>query len=212
MLCNADVMKLFASKCKLHAFVFAFILNGVVQVAQAQPFSISGAMKVGGDDPAPTIAADDDVTPQITRQEIVFSSDLPVGSILVKTKLRKLYFIESSGMAIEYAVSVGREGFSWAGRNSVTRMAEWPEWRPPPEMIKREAEHGHLIPSVVKGGPDNPLGARALYIGTTDYRIHGTDKPWSIGHASSSGCIRMMNEDVIELYGLAKIGAPVVVE
>ncbi len=205
-------MKSRSLKCKLHVVAFAFLLAGFAQATQAQPFSIAGAMQVGGDEPNPTITADDDVTPQITRQEIVFSSDLPVGSILVKTKLRKLYFIESSGMAIEYAVSVGREGFSWAGRNSVTRMAEWPEWRPPPEMIQREAEHGHLIPSFVKGGPDNPLGARALYIGTTDYRIHGTDKPWSIGHASSSGCIRMMNEDVIELYGLAKIGAPVVVE
>ena len=205
-------MKSLALKWKLRAFVFAFILSGVAQVAQAQPFSISGAMKVGGDDPAPTVAADDDVTPQITRHEISFDTDLPVGSILVKTKLRKLYFIESGGMAIEYAVSVGRGGFSWVGRNSISRKAEWPTWRAPPEMIQREAEHGHLIPSFVKGGPGNPLGARALYIGTTDYRIHGTDQPWTIGHATSSGCIRMMNDDVIELYGLAKIGAPVVVE
>jgi lipoprotein-anchoring transpeptidase ErfK/SrfK len=152
------------------------------------------------------------VTPQITRHEISFDSTLPVGTILVKTKLRKLYFIESGGMAIEYAVSVGRGGFSWAGSNTITRKAEWPIWRAPPEMIEREAEHGHLIPSFVKGGPGNPLGARALYIGTTDYRIHGTDQPWSIGHATSSGCIRMMNDDVIELYGLAPIGTPVVVE
>jgi lipoprotein-anchoring transpeptidase ErfK/SrfK len=212
MLCNAGVMKLLALKFELAAFVLAFILSGFPQAVQAQPFSISGAMKVGGDDPSPTIEADKDVTPQITRNEISFSSDLPVGSILVKTKLRKLYFIEPGGMAIEYAVSVGREGFSWAGRNTITRMAEWPEWRAPPQMIAREAEHGHLIPSFVKGGPGNPLGARALYIGTTDYRIHGTDQPWTIGHATSSGCIRMMNQDVIELYGLAKVGTPVVVE
>ena len=205
-------MKLLALKFELHAFVLAFILSGFPPAVQAQPFSISGAMKMGGDDPTPTIADDEDVTPQITRHEISFDSTLPVGSILVKTKLRKLYFIESGGMAIEYAVSVGREGFSWSGRNSITRMAEWPEWRPPPEMIQREAEHGHLIPSFVKGGPDNPLGARALYIGTTDYRIHGTNQPWTIGHATSSGCIRMMNDDVIELYGLAPIGTPVVVE
>jgi len=212
MLCNADVMKLLALKFELRAFVFAFILGGFSQAVQAQPFSISGAMKVGGDDPAPTIAADDDVTPAITRHEISFDSTLSVGSILVKTKLRKLYFIEPGGMAIEYAVSVGRGGFSWAGSNTITRKAEWPTWRAPPEMIEREAEHGHLIPSFVKGGPGNPLGARALYIGTTDYRIHGTDQPWSIGHATSSGCIRMMNDDVIELYGLAPIGTPVVVE
>jgi lipoprotein-anchoring transpeptidase ErfK/SrfK len=107
-------MKSTSLKCKLHVVAFAFLLAGFAQATQAQPFSIAGAMQVGGDEPNPTITADDDVTPQITRQEIVFSSDLPVGSILVKTKLRKLYFIESSGMAIEYAVSVGREGFSWA--------------------------------------------------------------------------------------------------
>lgn len=205
-------MKLLALDCKLYAFVLAFALSGLSQPLQAQTFSISGAMKVGGDDPSPNIPADEDVTPQITRHEISFASDMPVGSILVKTKLRKLYFIEPGEMAIEYAVSVGREGFSWSGHNSITRKAEWPIWRAPPQMIVREAEHGHLIPSLVKGGPGNPLGARALYIGTTDYRIHGTDEPWSIGHANSSGCIRMMNQDVIELYDLAKVGTPVVVE
>ena len=172
---------------------------------------------IGGiDDPVasrpPQGEHDNDVTPQITRQEISFVSPLPSGSILVKTKLRKLYFIESTDRAIEFAVSVGREGFSWSGRNIITRKAEWPDWRPPPAMIEREASLGHIIPERVKGGPSNPLGARALYIGTSEYRIHGTDKPWSIGHASSSGCIRMMNQDVIELYGLAKIGATVVVE
>ena len=205
-------MKFSTSKLKRHAVILAFILSNFPQLALAKSFSISGAMQVGGDDPSPTIAADQDVTPQITRHEISFSSDLPVGSILVKTKLRKLYFIEPGGMAIEYAVSVGRGGFSWVGRNSISRKAEWPTWRAPPEMIEREAEHGHLIPSFVKGGPGNPLGARALYIGTTDYRIHGTDQPWSIGHANSSGCIRMMNDDVIELFGLVQIGATVVVE
>jgi len=180
--------------------------------ALPKQFSIDGAMNVGGDDPNPKTKWDDDVTLQNTRNEINFASSLPAGSILVKTKQRKLYFIEPGGMAIEYAVSVGREGFSWSGQNSITRKAEWPIWRPPPQMIAREAAHGHIIPDLVKGGPGNPLGARALYIGTTDYRIHGTDKPSTIGHASSSGCIRMLNSDVIELYGLAKVGARVVVE
>ena len=169
-------------------------------------------MDVDTDIPNQPAITDNEVTPETTRREIFFASSLPVGSILVKTKQRKLYFIEANHQALEYAVSVGREGFSWTGISAITRKAEWPVWRPPSQMIEREAARGHVIPNLVKGGPSNPLGARALYLGTSDYRIHGTDKPWSIGHASSSGCIRMMNVDVIELYGRAQIGARVVVE
>ena len=164
------------------------------------------------DIPNQPVKADNEVTPETTRREVFFTSSLPAGSIIVKTKQRKLYFIEANHQALEYAVSVGRDGFSWTGISAITRKAEWPIWRPPPQMIEREAARGHVIPNLVKGGPSNPLGARALYLGTSDYRIHGTDKPWSIGHASSSGCIRMMNVDVIELYGRAQIGARVVVE
>ena len=147
-----------------------------------------------------------------TRIEIDFVTALPAGSILVRARERKLYFILPAGRAIAYTVAVGREGYSWHGSNQVSRKAEWPDWRPPPEMLAREAESGHIIPTLVKGGPHNPLGARALYIGDTAYRIHGTDKPWSIGQASSSGCIRMLNEDVTELYDRVKLGAKVVVE
>ena len=147
-----------------------------------------------------------------TRVEINFATALPSGSILVRTHERRLYFILPAGRAIAYTVAVGREGFSWHGSNQVSRKAEWPDWRPPPEMLAREADSGHIIPTLVKGGPGNPLGARALYIGDTAYRIHGTDKPWSIGQASSSGCIRMLNENVTELYDLVKLGAKVVVE
>ena len=188
------------------------IMCAVSSPSHAKPFSIVGAMAVGGDAPKSPTADDADVAPDQTRQEVLFPTSLAAGSILIKTKLRKLYFITGNARAIEYAVSVGRDGFSWKGTNSISRKAEWPDWRPPPQMIAREAANGHLIPDFVKGGPTNPLGARALYLGTSDYRIHGTDKPWSIGHASSSGCIRMMNADVIELYDLAKVGAKVVVE
>ena len=146
------------------------------------------------------------------RSEIDFPSKLPPGSILVRTSERKLYFIEEGGKAISYTVAVGREGFAWKGTNTISRKAEWPDWTTPPDMVAREAAHGHVIPAFVKGGAGNPLGARALYIGNTDYRIHGTDQAWSIGSASSSGCIRMRNDDVIELYGLIKTGAKVVVE
>lgn len=154
-----------------------------------------------------TIAAD-----QPTRADVTFESTLQPGTIVVRTSERKLYLIESNQRAISWRVAVGREGFSWKGSNSITRMAKWPDWRPPPEMLQREAANGHLIPDFVKGGPGNPLGSRALYLGDSAYRIHGTDKPWTIGQASSSGCIRMMNADVEELYNLTKIGTRVIVE
>jgi lipoprotein-anchoring transpeptidase ErfK/SrfK len=146
------------------------------------------------------------------RQTVNFVTPLPPGSILVRTAERKLYFILANSLAIVYRVGVGREGFSWTGQNKISRKAIWPDWRPPLVMINREAEHGHIIPDFMAGGPKNPLGARALYIGTTDFRIHGTTQPWSIGHAVSSGCIRMLNEHVIELYNRVEIGAKVVVE
>lgn len=146
------------------------------------------------------------------RAVIAFTTDLTAGSILVRTKERKLYFILPQGQAIAYKVGVGREGFSWSGTNVISRKAQWPIWRPPAEMIKREQALGHIIPAMMLGGPQNPLGARALYLGDTDFRIHGTDKPWSIGHAVSSGCIRMLNEHVSELYDLVQVGAKVVVE
>ena len=146
------------------------------------------------------------------RSQIFFQSDLAPGSVLVRTQERKLYFILPGEQAIMYRVGVGREGFQWAGKNKLSRKAMWPSWRPPDVMIKREAAKGHIIPDFMAGGPQNPLGARALYIGSTDFRIHGTTQPWSIGHAVSSGCIRMLNEHVIDLYDRVQIGARVVVE
>ena len=146
------------------------------------------------------------------RQTVSFQTDLGPGSIVVRTAERRLYFVLDGGKAIAYPVGVGREGFTWSGRNRVTRKSTWPEWRPPQVMIEREHAKGHMIPDFMAGGPDNPLGARALYIGTTEYRIHGTSQPWSIGGAVSSGCIRMMNDQVIDLYNRVKIGATVVVE
>ena len=130
----------------------------------------------------------------------------------MKTGARRLYFILGGGRAIEYQVGVGREGFTWSGTDTIARKAEWPDWRPPLEMIARERRKGRELPELVSGGPDNPLGARALYIGATQFRIHGTTEPWSIGRAVSSGCIRMHNAEVIDLYERVKIGAIVVVE
>jgi lipoprotein-anchoring transpeptidase ErfK/SrfK len=115
------------------------------------------------------------------------------------------------GKAYRYSVGVGREGFQWSGSSRIAGKQEWPSWRPPAVMIAREAAKGHIIPEFMEGGPGNPLGARALYIGGTLFRIHGTNNPGSIGGAVSSGCIRMMNSDVIDLYGRARVGNRVIV-
>ncbi len=145
-------------------------------------------------------------------ETVPFSRDLTPGSILVKTSERKLYYVLPNGQALRYPVGVGRDGFTWVGRNQIARKAEWPTWRPPQVMIDREAKRGHFLPEQMEGGPENPLGARALYIGSTEFRIHGTTQPWSIGRAVSSGCIRMLNDHVVELYDRVTIGATVVVE
>lgn len=151
-------------------------------------------------------------TGKLETKIVAYDGHLPAGSVLVRTHARQLFYILPDGQAILYPVGVGREGFTWSGENVVSRKAEWPDWRPPKRMIEREFRQGKIIPAFVAGGPNNPLGARALYIGNTEFRIHGTTQPWSIGRAVSSGCIRMLNEHVIELYDRVAIGARVVVE
>jgi lipoprotein-anchoring transpeptidase ErfK/SrfK len=148
-----------------------------------------------------------------TRHETVnwSESKYPVGSIIVKTPERALYYVSAKGEAVRYAVGVGREGFQWSGNSKIVAKAEWPSWTPPQVMIEREAAKGHIIPPHMDGGPGNPLGARAMYIGGKMFRIHGTNNEASIGGAVSSGCIRMMNADVIDLYNRVKIGAKVYV-
>lgn len=145
--------------------------------------------------------------PQIVR----YTGRETPGTILIDTDARFLYLILSDGKAKRYGVGVGRQGFEWAGTHTVTRKAEWPAWTPPPEMIAREAERGRILPAMMEGGPNNPLGARALYLGDTLYRIHGSNEPWTIGHAVSSGCIRMRNEDVTDLYARVGTGTRVIV-
>ncbi len=146
------------------------------------------------------------------HKTVDFTSELSPGSVMVRTDERRIYYVLPGNRAVMYQVGVGREGFTWSGTNQVTRKAEWPDWRPPREMIEREANRGRNIPEFVIGGPRNPLGARAIYIGDTEYRIHGTSEPWTIGQAVSSGCIRMVNEEVIDLYNRVEVGAVVVVE
>jgi len=148
----------------------------------------------------------------IARKLIPYAEDVAVGTIVIDHSDRRLYHVISKGMAMVYGVSVGREGFGWTGSEVVTGKAEWPTWNPPKEMRVREAKKGHILPETVQGGLDNPLGARAMYLGSTEYRIHGTNQPNSIGKAMSSGCIRMANEDVEYLYAHVKIGTRVIVQ
>ena len=143
----------------------------------------------------------------LRRQVVAFSGSEAPGTILIDTANTYLYYVLGGGRAIRYAIGVGRDGFTWSGVQRVSRMAEWPDWIPPPEMIKRQ----QYLPRWVAGGPGNPLGARAIYLGNTQYRIHGTNDPTSIGKQVSSGCIRLTNEDVIDLYGRVTLGAKVVV-
>ncbi len=155
--------------------------------------------------------AKQDFDPIYLPQKVSYETSQPAGTIIIDTGARFLYLVEGDGTARRYGVGVGREGFQWSGTNKISRKAEWPSWSPPSQMIAREARKGKHLPSYMEGGPQNPLGARAMYLGSTLYRIHGTNQPWSIGQSVSSGCIRMRNEDVIDLYERVNIGAKVVV-
>jgi lipoprotein-anchoring transpeptidase ErfK/SrfK len=139
--------------------------------------------------------------PRFMRQEVSYPGKEAAGTIIVNTNERMLYLVQANGKAIRYGIGVGRPGFTWAGTH------QWPDWTPPVEMLKRRPD----LPRHMAGGPDNPLGARAMYLGSTLYRIHGSNEPWTIGTQVSSGCIRMRNEDVVDLYSRVKVGTKVVV-
>ena len=149
--------------------------------------------------------------PDLEPAIVSYSGPAKPGTIIINTPERRLYLIEQGGKARRYAVGVGKPGFEWAGTHKVTRKAEWPSWRPPQSMIERERKKGRELPTFMPGGVKNPMGARALYLGTSIYRIHGTNQAWSIGKAVSSGCIRMRNEDVMDLYDRVPVGAKVTV-
>lgn len=136
-----------------------------------------------------------------------YASHQAPGTVIIDTKNTFLYFVLNDAQAMRYGIGVGREGFTWSGEQSVARKIEWPDWRPPAEMLVRQP----YLPRFMAGGPGNPLGARAMYLGETEYRIHGTNKPDTIGRRVSSGCIRLTNEDVVDLYERVKVGAKVIV-
>ena len=159
----------------------------------------------------PAKPAYDRIDPKFLPQVVDYETRYQPGTIVIDTENRFLYLVMEGGKARRYGVGVGKPGFEWAGEHKVTRKAEWPDWHPPKEMIEREAAKGHILPAHMPGGEANPLGARAMYLGSTLYRIHGTNAPWTIGFGVSSGCIRMRNQDVVDLYERVKVGTRVIV-
>jgi lipoprotein-anchoring transpeptidase ErfK/SrfK len=166
--------------------------------------------------PPPTVEAapsDEDTTtpyqlpPRLRRQIVSYATREAPGTVIIDTPNTYLYFVLGGGQAIRYGIGVGRDGFTWSGTQTITKKAEWPDWFPPPEMIARQP----YLPRQMAGGPGNPLGARAMFLGHTEYRIHGTNAPQTIGTHVSSGCIRLTNDDVTDLYSRVNLGAKVVV-
>jgi lipoprotein-anchoring transpeptidase ErfK/SrfK len=160
---------------------------------------------------APTVqdeATDDaQLDPRLQRQMVDYGTNEAPGTVVIDTPHTYLYFVLGGGKAIRYGIGVGREGFTWAGVKQIAKKAEWPDWYPPQEMISRQP----YLPRMTAGGPGNPLGARAMYLGSSEYRIHGTNNPATIGKQVSSGCIRLTNDDVTDLYNRVQLGAKVVV-
>jgi lipoprotein-anchoring transpeptidase ErfK/SrfK len=161
--------------------------------------------------PARRLVAHPKMNPIYLPQEVDYDGPQKPGTIVIDTHENFLYLVQKNGKARRYGVGTGKPGFEWAGTHRISAKREWPDWRPPSEMIARERAKGKYLPTYLAGGIENPLGARALYLGSTLYRIHGTNQPWTIGGAVSSGCIRMRNEDVIDLYDRVDVGTTVVV-
>jgi lipoprotein-anchoring transpeptidase ErfK/SrfK len=182
---------------------FAALTGATQATAQAYEIDIltRQPMVVGPQSGRPQASA-------IPRETVAYSGRHGAGTIVISTSERRLYYVLGDGTAIRYGVGVGRPGFEWSGVKSITRKAEWPGWTPPPQMLKRRPD----LPRHMEGGPNNPLGARAMYLGGSLYRIHGSNEPETIGQAVSSGCIRMTNDDVVDLYSRARVGTRVVVQ
>jgi lipoprotein-anchoring transpeptidase ErfK/SrfK len=213
----------FASALAAAAFATAASANPLEFFPFGQPFSYQQQQR---DVPAPPFARDSDSRSsygrssyardtydgaeqgdRFRRQVVDYTGREAAGTVIVDTPHTYLYYVLSNGKALRYGIGVGRDGFTWSGTETVSRKAEWPDWTPPPEMIARQP----YLPRFMAGGPSNPLGARAMYLGNTIYRIHGTNAPETIGQNVSSGCIRLVNEDVMDLYSRVNVGTKVIV-
>ena len=179
--------------------LFAFLNDQPAQTQQVAPqYAPLDQAEVG---------EDAQLDPSLQRQVVSYSTREAPGTIVIDTPHTYLYLVLGNGQAMRYGIGVGREGFTWAGVQNIARKAEWPDWYPPAEMIKRQP----YLPRMTMGGPGNPLGARAMYLGSTEYRIHGTNDPTTIGKQVSSGCVRLTNDDVTDLYNRVQVGAKVIV-
>jgi lipoprotein-anchoring transpeptidase ErfK/SrfK len=205
-------MKINAQRlCGAILFAGAFAIPGAPAFAQALAYQPATQDEAAFPQYAPqgdqSDAVADALPPQLRRQVVNYPSAEPPGTIIIDTPHTFLYLTLGNGKAMRYGIGVGRQGFTWSGTQTIVRKAEWPDWIPPAEMVARQP----YLPRWVGGGPGNPLGARALYLGNTDYRIHGTNDPTTIGKHVSSGCIRLQNADVIDLYQRVGVGTKVVV-
>jgi lipoprotein-anchoring transpeptidase ErfK/SrfK len=183
-----------------------FVLACAALLVTGAP-ALAQSLNDPGDQPG--IEADEsfELPPQFQKQMVFYRTSEAPGTIIVETSERHLYVVQPGGRALRYGIGVGRDGFQWQGLLSITKKQEWPDWTPPPEMIARQP----YLPRFMAGGPGNPLGARAMYLGNTVYRIHGTNQPQTIGTAISSGCFRLVNTDVIDLYDRVPVGTKVIV-
>jgi lipoprotein-anchoring transpeptidase ErfK/SrfK len=193
----------------LAAFALAF---GVAHTRSRAQTVITAPAEVDmnvGDQPGvePT-PEEEELTGPWEKQTVFYRTNEPPGTVIIVTAERFLYLVQGNNRAIRYGIGVGRDGFQWSGMQKISRKQEWPDWRPPPEMIERQP----YLPRFMAGGPGNPLGARALYLGQTVYRIHGTNQPETIGHAVSSGCFRLVNNDVIDLFDRVPVGTRVIIK
>jgi lipoprotein-anchoring transpeptidase ErfK/SrfK len=189
---------------------------GLLDLARASEVALSSRDSGGLEDPSsfgrdeplePSSPAHPALEPRFLPQDVDYTGSEKPGTIIIDTRERLLYLVQPKGRALRYGIGVGRPGFGWSGVKQVSMKREWPDWRPPDDMLKRRPD----LPRYMPGGLDNPLGARAIYLGSSLYRIHGSNEPWTIGTAVSSGCFRMRNEDVIDLFNRVKVGARVVV-
>jgi lipoprotein-anchoring transpeptidase ErfK/SrfK len=201
------------AKCAVIAGVLLLGIAGARTYAQAPytqaPYAQSTSSSYGEDQPGVLPDPSAEQLPPIYQRQIVFyRTSEPAGTIIVDTADRHLYLIQGNNRALRYGIGVGRDGFQWEGLLRISRKKEWPDWYPPPEMIARQP----YLPRFMAGGPANPLGARALYLGNTVYRIHGTNQPETIGSAVSSGCFRLVNPDVIDLFERVPVGTKVIVQ
>jgi lipoprotein-anchoring transpeptidase ErfK/SrfK len=191
--------------------VVAFSAAATAAPLQLFPFIMTPPVQAAPQLQAPPQVDEDGVAVELParlkRQVVSYATREAPGTIIIDTPNTYLYLVMGNGQAMRYGIGVGRDGFTWSGTQSITKKAEWPDWTPPPEMIARQP----YLPRQMAGGPGNPLGARAMYLGGTIYRIHGTNAPGTIGTRVSSGCIRLTNEDVADLYSRVNVGTKVVV-